>query len=163
MRFDHFSTNYFLIRPVEKNPLRCTPIVLSLVDELNWDAAVVLAALKQIGENGDSAYAVCTHPGHHSSYDSFGGYCYVNHAAMAARYLQSGQFNHKKIAILDIDYHAGNGTSSIFYTDPSVFVVSIHCHPKDEYPFNSGWEDQRGQGEAFGTCLNFPLPAGMML
>lgn len=105
------------------------------------------------------AYAVTTHPGHHASSDSFGGYCYINHAAMAARYLQT-EYDFAKVAVLDVDYHAGNGTVSIFYCDPSVLTISIHCDPDVEYPFNSGWADQTGAADGLGSTLNIPLPPG---
>ena len=74
-----------------------------------------------------TVYAMVTHPGHHAAADSFGGYCYVNHVAAMAKLIVTSQG--KKVAILDVDYHVGNGTASIFYHDPSVLVVSIHCDP----------------------------------
>mmetsp|Transcript_7263 Transcript_7263/g.10709 ORF Transcript_7263/g.10709 Transcript_7263/m.10709 type:complete len:399 (+) Transcript_7263:47-1243(+) len=137
-----------------------TPIVSTLREEMEWDAAVVRMALdKLISEESNGSYAVTIHPGHHASYESFGGYCYVNHAAMSARYLQ--QHGHAKVAVLDVDYHAGNGTISTFYSDPSVLVISIHCDPDYEYPFNSGFADQTGSGDGEGATLNIPLPPGV--
>ena len=143
----------------------CTPIVASLVNELDWDAAIMMHAIHKLFESApkdliNGAYAITTHPGHHASYDSYGGYCHLNHVAMAAKYLQRKYEVYEKVAILDIDYHAGNGTASIFYTDPSVLVISIHCDPDVEYPFNSGWADQIGAEEGIGTTLNLPLPPG---
>jgi acetoin utilization deacetylase AcuC-like enzyme len=113
-----------------------------------------------------TVYAIPTHPGHHAAKDSFGGYCYVNHAALAARLFQQHMDEHRsapniqKVAILDIDYHAGNGTASIFYEDPTVLTVSIHCHPDHDYPFHSGFADQTGTGAGEGTCVNLPLAPG---
>lgn len=134
----------------------CTPIFLSLVSELYWDAAIVeLAVKKALG--GEVAYALPTHPGHHAAKDAFGGYCYVNHAAHAAKLLQS-KLNGVKVAILDVDYHCGNGTASIFYQDPSVLFVSIHCHPDWDYPFHSGFEEEIGAEEGVGATLHLPLP-----
>lgn len=120
-------------------------------------------------------YALCTHPGHHAAYDSFGGYCYVNHAALAARLLQERliPMGHReesrngrrtlpppKVAILDVDYHAGNGSASIFYEDPTVLVVSIHCHPDYDYPFHSGYADEVGTGDGVDGTVNLPLLPG---
>lgn len=136
-----------------------TPIVSTLRDEMEWDAAVVRMALdKLISDEARGSYALTIHPGHHASYESFGGYCYVNHAAMSARFLQ--QHCHVKVAVLDVDYHAGNGTISTFYSDPSVLVISIHCDPDYEYPFNAGFADQTGSGDGEGTTLNIPLLPG---
>jgi acetoin utilization deacetylase AcuC-like enzyme len=119
------------------------------------DAAIVeLAVEKAIA--GEIAYALPTHPGHHAATDSFGGYCYVNHAARAAKLLQS-KLNGAKVAILDVDYHCGNGTASIFYQDASVLVVSIHCDPDWDYPFHSGFKEETGAEEGVGTTLHLPL------
>ena len=87
-----------------------------------------------------------------------GGYCYINNAAVTARHAQSLGLG--PVAVLDIDYHHGNGTQDIFYADPSVFFCSIHADPATDYPFYWGWEDERGLGEGEGTTLNLPLPRG---
>jgi acetoin utilization deacetylase AcuC-like enzyme len=105
-------------------------------------------------------------PGHHAAHDSFGGYCYVNHVAALARHLQqrqhpSSQQGNCRVAILDVDYHCGNGTASIFYDDPRVLVVSLHCHPDHDYPFHSGFADETGTDSAKGTTLHLPMAPGM--
>jgi len=162
----------------------CTPIVSELVEELTIDAITVSTAVdiaidQSRGGNKNKnhknerkscavVYALCTHPGHHAARDSFGGYCYVNNAALAARLLQerlsqsSLAINTKipRVAILDLDYHCGNGTASIFYNDPTVLVVSIHCHPDFEYPFHSGFGDETGGSDARGYTLHVPLLPG---
>jgi acetoin utilization deacetylase AcuC-like enzyme len=149
----------------------CTPIFAELLEELLWDMetiqmAVSMALTEEEDENKQEQsiiYALCTHPGHHAAQDAFGGYCYVNHSALAAKLLQeglqsNGQSSTKPIvAVLDVDYHCGNGSASIFYDDPSILVVSIHCHPDWDYPFHSGWEDERGVGDAVGATLHLPL------
>lgn len=83
----------------------CTPIFAELKEELEWDAAVLKLAIDSLTseKNGGLVYALATHPGHHAAYDSFGGYCYLNHAAFAARELQQ-RCGHSKVAILDVDY-----------------------------------------------------------
>lgn len=104
--------------------------------------------------NGQSlAYSLCRPPGHHASHHSLGGYCYFNNAAIAANYLsQSG-----KVAILDIDYHHGNGTQDIFYGRGDVLYVSLHANPNESYPYISGYAGEKGTGEGKGFNINYPL------
>jgi acetoin utilization deacetylase AcuC-like enzyme len=86
-----------------------------------------------------------------------GGYCYLNNAAIAARALHTGG---GEVAILDVDYHHGNGTQALFYADPGVWYGSIHVDPRIAYPFYAGYEDERGAGAGTGTNWNVPLPSG---
>jgi acetoin utilization deacetylase AcuC-like enzyme len=97
-------------------------------------------------------------PGHHAGPDFFGGYCFLNNAALAAQALRDG--GAKRVAVLDVDYHHGNGTQTIFYDRGDVMTLSIHGDPRTEYPFFLGHADERGEGEGFGRNLNLPLPAG---
>ena len=92
-------------------------------------------------------------PGHHAERSSFGGFCYFNSAAVAANLLSSNG----RVAVLDIDYHHGNGTQDIFYERADVLTVSIHGHPRYTYPYFSGFEDERGKGDGVGYNLNIPL------
>ncbi len=103
------------------------------------------------------AYALCRPPGHHAGREMIGGYCYLNNAAIAADLLQQTL---GRGAILDIDYHHGNGTQEIFWENPEVLFVSIHADPADEYPFFSGFADEIGGEQAIGTNVNLPLPKG---
>jgi acetoin utilization deacetylase AcuC-like enzyme len=90
-----------------------------------------------------------------------GGYCYLNSAAVAAEAaIASGK---RKVAILDVDYHHGNGTQDIFYTRGDVFFASIHADPATDYPFYWGHSDETGEGEGEGATLNLPLPRGTVL
>lgn len=100
------------------------------------------------------AYALVRPPGHHSERRLFGGFCYFNSAAVAAHYLSA----HGRVAILDVDYHHGNGQQEIFYERNDVLTVSIHGHPNFAYPYFSGFEDERGAGPGEGFNLNLPLP-----
>jgi acetoin utilization deacetylase AcuC-like enzyme len=123
-----------------------------------WSAQCALSAADAVLAGERAAYALCRPPGHHALADQFGGFCYLNNAAIAARYLQQGQAT--RIAILDVDYHHGNGTQEVFYSDPDVFFVSLHAHPDIEYPFFWGGAEERGEGPGIGFNLNLPLPQG---
>ena len=121
-------------------------------------ANVALTGAKMIANGEHSAFALCRPPGHHAGQDLMGGYCYVNNAAVAAQFLlDSGK---PKVAILDVDYHHGNGTQQIFYQRDDVLFVSIHGDPEDEYPYFLGYEDERGEGRGEGFNINMPLPIG---
>lgn len=103
-----------------------------------------------------SSFALCRPPGHHAGREIAGGYCFLNNAAIAAQWLT--QFG--KVAILDVDYHAGNGTQDIFYVRREVLTISIHADPAFEYPYYAGYATETGEGEGRGFHHNFPLPAG---
>jgi acetoin utilization deacetylase AcuC-like enzyme len=131
--------------------------------EGTWEAAYTsaqcaLTAADDMLRGNRVAYALCRPPGHHASADLCGGFCYLNNAALAARYLQ--QASSARVAILDIDYHHGNGTQEIFYSDPSVLYVSLHAHPDQDYPFFWGTAEERGEADGLGCNLNLPLPHG---
>jgi acetoin utilization deacetylase AcuC-like enzyme/GNAT superfamily N-acetyltransferase len=100
------------------------------------------------------AYALVRPPGHHAERRVFGGFCYFNNAAVAANYLSA----HGRIAILDVDYHHGNGQQDIFWERDDVLTVSIHGHPTFAYPYFSGFEEEVGGGPGEGFNLNLPLP-----
>lgn len=120
------------------------------------DCAVNAAHALRIGER--STFALTRPPGHHAGADFFGGYCFLNNAALAAQHMLDDGAG--KVAILDIDYHHGNGTQSIFYGRDDVLFVSIHADPRSEYPFYLGHADEKGEGAGLGFNLNLPLPAG---
>ena len=120
------------------------------------DAAATAAALVLAGQR---AVFCCTRPpGHHAGADFMGGYCFVNNAAVAAQALLNGGAH--KVALLDVDYHHGNGTQSIFYDRADVLFTSIHGDPVTEDPFYLGHADEQGTGAGTGYNLNLPLAAG---
>jgi acetoin utilization deacetylase AcuC-like enzyme len=105
-----------------------------------------------------TVFALCRPPGHHAGADYVGGYCYLNNAAIAAEAaLAAGR---SRVAILDIDYHHGNGTQDIFWARGDVLFVSIHADPSTDYPFFWGYADEVGEGEGEGATFNLPLPRG---
>jgi acetoin utilization deacetylase AcuC-like enzyme len=105
-----------------------------------------------------AAFALCRPPGHHAGADYMGGYCYLNNAAIAAEAARSAGCG--RVAILDIDYHHGNGTQDIFLERADVFFASLHADPRSDFPFFWGHGDERGVGEGEGATLNLPLPQG---
>lgn len=127
-----------------------------------WSAQCALTAADLVRNGERVAYALCRPPGHHAASDLYGGYCYLNNAAIAARYLQRGRHGEGgiQVAILDVDYHHGNGTQLVFYSDPSVLYCSIHVHPDEDYPFYWGDVGEIGAGPGRGTNHNWPLPGG---
>nr|WP_295080384.1 histone deacetylase family protein [uncultured Roseateles sp.] len=135
-----------------------TPLTAGAWDAAYWGAQAALTGLDLLLAGERSAYVLTRPPGHHAGSDFFGGYCFVNNAAVAAQ----AALDHglKKIAILDVDYHHGNGTQAIFYERADVFFASIHGDPQTEYPFFLGHADEAGAGAGLGFNANFPLPAG---
>lgn len=121
-------------------------------------ADTALTAAKLVLDGEPSAFALCRPPGHHAGFDFFGGYCFFNNAAVAAQYLRDGGMN--RIAILDVDYHHGNGTQALFYDRPDVLFLSIHADPKVEYPYFLGFADETGEHAGTGFTRNWPLPHG---
>lgn len=112
-----------------------------------------LTAAEAVLDGQELAYALVRPPGHHAERDSFGGFCYFNNSAIAAQFLST----FGSVAILDIDYHHGNGQQDIFYDRSDVLTVSIHCHPRVAYPHFTGFDDETGTGEGKGFNLNIPL------
>jgi acetoin utilization deacetylase AcuC-like enzyme len=120
------------------------------------DAALTAADAGLDGE--DAVYALCRPPGHHAARALFGGYCFFSNAAIAAEHIvrRTGE----PVAILDVDYHHGNGTQQIFYARGDVLYVSLHGDPDRAYPYFSGFADEVGAGAGEGTTVNLPLPVG---
>jgi acetoin utilization deacetylase AcuC-like enzyme len=127
-----------------------------------WSAArqavdTVLSAARAVKDGDRAAFALARPPGHHASADVFGGYCYLNNVAVAAQWFVDEGL---RPAILDVDYHHGNGTQAIFYRRRDVFFSSIHADPSFAYPHFLGFADETGEGAGEGANLNLPLPRG---
>lgn len=130
------------------------------IGEKTWEAALASAnlaveAADTVLRGEKMAYALCRPSGHHTYSDRGGGNCYLNNAAIAAQYLLRGM---KRVALIDIDVHHGNGTQGIFYHRDDVLFISLHCDPDDCYPYFVGYDSERGEGAGLGYNLNLPLP-----
>ena len=135
-----------------------TPIVAG-----TWGAAlaavdVALTAAERVVGGAPLAYGLCRPPGHHAARGMLGGYCYFNNAAIVAEWLRRER-GARRVAILDIDYHHGNGTQQIFWERGDVLYLSLHADPARAYPFFSGYATEAGAGPGAGLTRNWPLPA----
>jgi len=119
-------------------------------------AHCALSAAEFVFQNQQTAFSLSRPPGHHAGKDYAGGYCFINNSSVAANWLASKG----KVAVLDIDYHAGNGTQDIFYERSDVLTISLHGDPDFEYPHFIGYADETGAGDGLGFHKNFPLPKG---
>ncbi|HYJ30901.1 MAG TPA: histone deacetylase family protein [Allosphingosinicella sp.] len=138
-----------------------TPIAEGTWESAYWSAQTALGALGAVLAGERAAFALCRPPGHHCGADYMGGYCYLNSAAIAAEAaLAAGR---RRVAIIDIDYHHGNGTQDIFYARGEILYVSIHADPAMDYPYYWGHADETGEGQGEGATLNLPLPRGTAL
>jgi acetoin utilization deacetylase AcuC-like enzyme len=135
-----------------------TPITEGTWRAAYMSAQVALTGQKLVAEGEKVAFALCRPPGHHASCDVYGGYCFLNNAAIAAQAFRDG--GARLVAVLDVDYHHGNGTQAIFYDRRDVLFVSLHAHPSSDYPYFLGYEDEKGTGEGEGFTANYPLPQG---
>ncbi len=134
-----------------------SPIAEGTWNGAYWSAQTALTALDTVFDGERAAFALCRPPGHHAGADYLGGYCYLNNAAIAA---QAAVTQGKRVAILDVDYHHGNGTQDIFYARDDVLFVSIHADPRQDYPYFWGHADEAGEGAGEGATLNLPLLRG---
>ena len=159
--------SYFAVRGQRHKPIelrrqanyyaidRDCPILAGTWDAAYWSAQVALTAAEFVRGGERAAYALCRPPGHHASVDQYGGYCYLNNATIAARWLQGE--NASRVAIVDIDTHHGNGTQEIFYANASVLTCSLHADPDVEYPYYWGGREEVGVGAGIGYNRNWPL------
>jgi len=128
-----------------------------------WEAArasvnVALTAQATIRDGAREAFALCRPPGHHAAGDMFGGYCFINNAAVAAQsFIDQGA---SRVALLDVDFHHGNGTQAIFYDRDDVMFLSLHGDPRDAFPHFLGYADELGQGDGTGFNHNYPMGPG---
>lgn len=132
------------------------PITAGTFPAAYASAQCTLGAAQHTAQTGKNSFALCRPPGHHAGKANCGGYCYINNAAVAAHWLSSKG----RVALLDVDYHAGNGTQDIFYERGDVLSISIHGDPNEEYPYFNGYAQETGAGPGLGLHRNFPLAPG---
>jgi acetoin utilization deacetylase AcuC-like enzyme len=135
-----------------------TPIVAGTYAAARAAVDVALSAADLLLAGETCVYGLCRPPGHHAARSVCGGFCYLNNAAITADYL--ARHTGERVAILDVDYHHGNGTQQIFYDRSDVLYVSLHGDPVRAYPYFLGHADETGSGPGQGTTFNIPLPAG---
>jgi acetoin utilization deacetylase AcuC-like enzyme len=133
-----------------------TPMVAGSFSAALAAADAALTAADLVAAGAPAAYALCRPPGHHAGPGYYGGFCFLNNAAIAARSL------HRlgRVAVVDVDFHHGNGTQDVFWEDPEVLYVSLHGDPAGHYPHFTGAADETGGGAGAGTSRNLPLPDG---
>lgn len=131
-----------------------TPIHRNAFQMAKHGVDCTLTAAEAVAAGRRLAYALVRPPGHHAETRVFGGFCYFNNAAVAAQYFTQWG----KVAILDVDYHHGNGQQEIFYERADVLTVSIHGDPEFAYPYFTGFADETGRGAGEGFNRNLPLP-----
>ncbi len=131
------------------------------ISEGTWEAAyasaqVALTGAERINQGARAVFSLCRPPGHHAAIDMYGGYCFVNNAAVAAQHLLDKGAT--RVAILDVDFHHGNGTQDIFDARDDVLFISLHGDPMDAFPHFLGHAEETGTGAGDGYTINYPLP-----
>jgi acetoin utilization deacetylase AcuC-like enzyme len=132
------------------------PLLPGTYEATRWAVDVALTTVDLVLDGEQAAYGLCRPPGHHAARSMAGGYCFLNNAAIAAEAIVRA--TGEGVAILDVDYHHGNGTQQIFWRRGDVFYASLHGDPSGTYPFFLGHADEVGEGEGEGANLNLPLP-----
>lgn len=134
-----------------------TPLTRNAYTAARASVDCALTGVDQVLAGEHLVYSLCRPPGHHAERRVYGGFCYFNNAAIAANVLSEMG----KVAVLDVDFHHGNGTQDIFYDRADVLTVSIHGDPSYAYPYFAGFVDERGEGPGEGFNHNFPLAEGI--
>ena len=135
-----------------------TPLTAGAYEAARSAVDCALAAADAVLGGEQVAYGLCRPPGHHATRSLYGGYCFFNNAAIAAAHVVAATGS--RVAVLDVDYHHGNGTQQIFYDRDDVAFVSLHGDPARAYPYHTGFADETGAGRGTGSTCNLPLPVG---
>jgi acetoin utilization deacetylase AcuC-like enzyme len=135
-----------------------TPITRGTWRAVTASADVAVTGAKAVLDGAPAAFSLCRPPGHHATADQLGGYCFLNNAAIATQWLRDQGIG--KLAVLDVDYHHGNGTQAIFDARTDVAFASVHADPVQEFPYFLGHADETGTGPGAGATANYPLPWG---
>ncbi|MFM8793888.1 MAG: histone deacetylase family protein [Acidimicrobiales bacterium] len=134
-----------------------TPLTEGTYEAARGAVDTALTAMQFVLDGERAAYGLCRPPGHHATTSLYGGYCFFNNAAVVAHHVATT--TGVKVAVLDVDYHHGNGTQEIFYDRDDVMYVSLHGDPVRAYPYAIGHADETGTGRGLNSNLNVPLPA----
>jgi len=160
------------IRPLPDTPWKEPESVLAQMGRFSndvdpilagtWRAALAAAscaaaAAQAVIDGERAAYSLSRPPGHHAGPETYGGYCFINNTAIAASVLASAG---RRVAIIDVDTHHGNGTQTVFWERSDVLTLSIHGDPTEHFPFFIGYADEIGGGDGKGVNQNFPLATG---
>ena len=135
-----------------------TPITAGTWQAITASVNVALTGVELIRSGKRTVFSACRPPGHHAGFDFYGGYCFFNNAAIAVQALLDQGAGH--VTLLDVDYHHGNGSQSIFYDRADVLYVSLHGDPRQEYPYFLGYADEKGREAGEGFNCNLPMPWG---
>ncbi|MBB3229422.1 histone deacetylase family protein [Halomonas stenophila] len=119
---------------------------------------IALSAMAHTLATGEPSFGLCRPPGHHAASDQFGGYCFFNNAAIAAQHALGQGVG--RVAVLDVDFHHGNGTQQIFYARDDVLFASLHGDPRSCFPYFLGHADETGRGRGLGYNVNYPMAPG---
>jgi acetoin utilization deacetylase AcuC-like enzyme len=134
-----------------------TPIMAGTWSGAYRGAQCALTAVDLVDSGERAAFALTRPPGHHAHAAIYGGYCFLNNAAIAAESARSRGY--ERVGILDVDFHHGNGTQDIFYARGDVLTISLHGDPETSFPYFLGYADETGVDEGVGANLNLPMPA----
>lgn len=135
-----------------------TPITAGTWQAITSSVNVALTGATLLQQGRTSVFCACRPPGHHAAADLYGGYCFFNNAAVAVQALLDAGAD--RIALLDIDYHHGNGSQTIFYDRDDVLYISLHGDPRQEFPYFLGYTEETGSDAGTGYNCNFPMPWG---
>jgi acetoin utilization deacetylase AcuC-like enzyme len=133
-----------------------TPLTAGTYEAARSAVDCALSTARAVLDGEPIAYGLCRPPGHHATRSLYGGYCFFNNAAIAAAYAVAETAG--RVAVLDVDYHHGNGTQQVFYDRDDVAFVSLHGDPARAYPYHTGFADETGAGRGAGSTRNIPLP-----
>lgn len=164
----YYYPSVFGIRASKSLPTNCiaqrgyfcfdmyTPVSRRVYEAAAASATSAYAGAQALSDREKVVYALSRPPGHHAEKDQMGGYCYFNNAAVAAQFLSKLG----AVAVLDVDFHHGNGTQHIFYERNDVLTISLHADPTWKFPHMSGFSEEVGQGKGKGYNLNVCLQQG---
>ncbi|MHC1551488.1 histone deacetylase family protein [Phyllobacterium sp. K27] len=134
-----------------------TPLTPGSWEAAYWSAQTAIETAEEVMSGTRAAYALCRPPGHHAMRDCANGFCFFNNACIVAHHITS---KFKKVALIDIDVHTGNGSLDILYERGDIFFCSLHPDPATYPTFYLGHAEETGDGAGAGKSLNILLKQG---